>query len=161
VTSSEVKSQKWRIQKVTQRINQLLGQNIPTSCLFVNYPLTTHLTHEQPNNVFTVPQTTQNFDSAQSTQQFVYRNNPAFFECMLWPVIVSKRWQSFTVNSWSAHEYRLINSNIRKTHSIHTFYDWYSWEQRENSKAGLMQGFYCVCCCKSPVSDEQCMRCTI
>jgi len=29
--------------------------------------------------VFTVPQTTQHFDPAQSTQQFVYRNNPAFF----------------------------------------------------------------------------------
>jgi len=66
--------------KFHKEMNQLLGQNNPTSCLFVNYPLTTHLTqHEQPNNVFTVPQTTQHFDPAQSTQQFVYRNNPAFF----------------------------------------------------------------------------------
>jgi len=65
------------LQQVPQIINQLLGQNNPTSCLFVNYPLTNHLTqHGQPKNVFTVPQTTQHFDPAQSTQQFVYRNNP-------------------------------------------------------------------------------------
>ncbi len=41
-------------------------------------PLAVHLTqHEQPNCVFTVPQTTQNYDPAQLTQQCVYRNNPA------------------------------------------------------------------------------------
>ncbi len=44
----------------------------------VKEPLAVHFTqHEQPNCVFTVPQTTQNYDPAQLTQQCVYRNNPA------------------------------------------------------------------------------------
>ncbi len=47
-------------------------------CSVVKEPLAVHLTqHEQPNCVFTVPQTTQNYDPAQLTQQCVYRNNPA------------------------------------------------------------------------------------
>lgn len=52
--------------QVRQRIiNQLLGQINPTIGLSVNELLTTHLTqHEQPNSVFTGPQTTQNFDPA-------------------------------------------------------------------------------------------------
>ena len=59
---------------------QRLGQNNPTRCSPANKPLIPfYPAQNNPVVCLQCPQTTQNFDPAQITQQCVYKNNPALF----------------------------------------------------------------------------------